>query len=453
MRFPSFVLWLTLFAITLGCSGPKKLDRPMEKYRDIVEQKRSVLSIPIELSIGGLEKTLNAQLDGVVYQDDNFKDGDNMKIKAVKREAIRLKIDSQVISYTVPVDLSIQYDAGLAILEATGEISMDFSTAFRIREDWGIETATTVEGHQWIRTPRVRMAGISIPVGFVANLVLNNSRQYIANTIDNLVKEEGGLESLVADTWSQMYEPMLVSPEYNTWLSVNPRHIGMSPIITRRDSLYMQLFIEGEPSVSVGPKPQALQAAILPPYKEEPQSFEGFVINIGANITFNEAERLAKESLVGETFDYGKRSVTVEDIGLWGQEDLVIVNTKLSGSYTGDIYLQGRPVYDLERGAIELRDLDFTLDTRNFLFKSAGWLLKGPIKNRIQDNMNFLLEANLKESKEMMTRQLNGYQLAPGVQMTGQVNELTIRDVYVLREGLRADILLTGNIRIDVKSF
>jgi len=280
----------------------------MEKYQELVEQKRSVLSIPIELSISELERTLNKQLDGVVYEDNDFKDGDKMKIRAEKKEPIRVSIDSQVISYQVPVDLKIQYDAGLTILEANGEITMDFKTAFRIRDDWGIETETAVEGHEWIRTPRVRMAGISIPVGFIANLVLNNSRQYIARSIDGMVREQGGLESLVSDTWQQLYEPMLVSPEYNTWLLVNPQRIGMSPITTIKDSLYTQLLIEGKPTLSVGPRPQALQATTLPPFKEEPQTFEGFLINIGATISYDEAERLARESLVGETFTSGKRA-------------------------------------------------------------------------------------------------------------------------------------------------
>ena len=35
--------------------------------------------------------------------------------------------------------------------------------------------------------------------------------------------------------------------------------------------------------------------------------------------------------------------------------------------------------------------------------------------------------------------------------MTGRVDELTIRDVYVLREGLSADVLLSGAIKIDAK--
>jgi len=440
-----------LLLVLMGCSGPRKLERPMEKYQELVEEKRSVLSIPIELSISELESALNQQLDGVVYEDNDFRDGDNMKITAVKNENIRIRVDSQVISYQVPVDLAIQYDAGLTILRANGEISMDFRTAFRIRPDWSIETETIVEGHRWIRKPRVSMAGVSIPVGFVANLVLNQSRNYIARSIDDMVRSQAGLESIISDTWNQMYEPVLISPEYNTWLVVNPQRIGMSPIETYQDSLYAQILMEGEPFVSVGPKPRALQALQLPPYQEEPQTFEGFLINIGAKISYDEAERIARSTLQGETFTYGKRSVTVEDIQLWGREDKVIVNTKLSGSYTGDIYLEGRPVFDLKKNAIELRDLDYTLGTKNFLFKSAGWLLKGSIKNRIQDNMNFLLDSNLQASREMMEQQLNGYVLAPGVQMQGKVDELTIRDVYVLEDGLQADVLLSGQLKIAVQ--
>lgn len=445
-------IWLGIVLLGMvGCSGPRQLERPSEKYQELVDKKRSVLSIPIELSISELEETLNQQLDGVIYEDNDFRDGDNMKIRATKNERIRIRVDSQVIAYQVPVDLKIQYNAGITVLEADGEISMDFRTAFRIRPDWAIETETAVEGHRWIRTPRVKMAGVSIPVGFVANVLLNRGRDYIARAIDDLAKDQAGLESLISDTWLQMYEPMLVSPEYNTWLLVNPRRIGMSPIGVYQDSLYAQVLIEGEPEVTVGPKPQAYQAQALPPFQEEPQTFEGFIINIGATITYEEAERLARSSVVGQTYDYGKRSVTVEDLQLWGREDKVIVNTKLSGSYEGDIYLEGRPVYDLKKNVIELRDLDFTLGTKNFLFKSAGWLLKGPIRNQVQKNMNFLLDANLRESREMLQQQLNGYVLAPGVQMQGQVDELNIRDVYVLEEGLQADVLVTGKLKIVVQ--
>ena len=108
----------------------------------------------------------------------------------------------------------------------------------------------------------------------------------------------------------------------------------------------------------------------------------------------------------GETFEQGKRSVTIEDIELFGQGEKLVVNTKLSGSYNGNIYMVGKPEYNQKKNSIDIKNLKFTLETRNFLLKSAGWLLRSTVKKKIQENMDFLLEYNMAEIEKQMQEQL-----------------------------------------------
>lgn len=421
----------------------------MEEYQEYVRDRRSVISIPIELGIKELERSLNAQLNGIIYDDQNMQD-DKMAITATKNEDIIISVDSQALKYRVPLDLIIKYDAGFTTLTGTGEIAIDLMTRFDIKANWAFETQTEILTYEWIKTPKVSMAGISIPIGFVANLILNNSRRTLAMTIDNQVANNFKLDELIASTWEQMFKPILIAPQYNTWLTVNPKDIGLSPIFMQDDSLQTNIVIEGEPTIAIGNKPGNVDPVPLPLYTKKPAFFEGFMINLGAEISYDEAERLAKDQLIGETYTYGKRSVTVEDIELFGQGDQVIVNTQLSGSYEGNIYMQGRPSYNARKNSIELKNLDFTLDTRSFLFKSAGWLLKGPIRKNVQDNMNFLLDANLNESQSMLQNQLDNFVIAPGVKMRANVNDLSIRDVLVVRDGIFADIFITGDLKVVV---
>lgn len=421
----------------------------MEEYREYIRDRRSIISIPIELGIPELEASLNRQLSGVIYDDQNLRD-DNLAITAVKNEEIKIRVDSQVIRYTVPLDLQVAYDAGFTTLRGTGEIAIEMETRFGVQSNWALVTQTNLLRHEWLRKPSISMAGINIPIGFVANLILNNGRRVISRRIDQLVAEQFKMEKLISDTWLEMYKPMLVSPEYNTWLIVNPRDIAMTPIYLQEDSLQVRILIETEPEVYIGDRPREAYPDPLPIYKESAMEFEGIMINLGAQITYEEAERLARQQIVGETYTYGRRSVTVEDIELFGKQDKVIVNTQLSGSYNGNIYMEGRPVYDVKENQIELRDLDFTLDTRSFLLRGAGWLLKGPIKKGIQGNMNFLLDYNLKESRRMIETQLNNYQIAPGIKLTSHVNDLNIREVQIIPEGLFADIFISGDMKIVV---
>lgn len=445
----SLMLFVVLSIFTASCSSTKKLARPMESYNDLVTERRSVISIPIELGIKELERSLNAQLNGVIYQDNDLR-GDNIAITATKNRDLFISVDSQAIRYRVPLDLLIKYDAGFTTLSGTGEIALDMVTRFDIKANWALETNTEILGHEWLRKPKVSMGGISIPVGFVANLVLNNGKRAISRAIDGQVANNVELDKLIANTWEQMYKPMLVAPQYNTWLVVNPKTIGLTPFYMQEDSLSTNIIIEGFPSVVIGNKPGYTDPLPLPLFTRKPNPYEGFMLNIGAEISYDEAEKLAREQIVGETYTYGRRSVTVEDIELFGQGDMVIVNTKLKGSYNGNVYMQGHPSFNRRKNSIELKDLDFTLDTRNFLFKSAGWLMKGPIKKGVQGSMNFLLDANLTYTQEMLQNQLDDYIIAPGIKLKTNVNDLGIREVLVVPNGLYADVFLAGDLKIVV---
>lgn len=449
MHRSSFLLICVLSTLALGCSGTKKLARPMESYNELVTARRSVISIPVELGIKELERSLNAKLNGVIYEDNNLRD-DNIAIRAIKNRDLLISVDSQSIRYRVPLDLLIKYDAGFTTLSGEGEIALDMVTRFDIRANWALETQTEILEYEWLRKPRLSMGSINVPIGFIANLVLNNGKNRIASIIDDQLANNIKLDELIASTWEQMYKPMLVSPQYNTWLVVNPHNIGLSSFYMEQDSLATNIIIEGYPSVIIGAKPGSVNPSPLPLFTRKPDTYEGFLLNIGAEISYDEAENIAREQIVGETYSYGRRSVTVEDIELFGQGDQVIINTKLSGSYNGNIYLQGRPTYNARQNSIELKNLEFTLDTRNFLFKSAGWLLKGPIRKGIEGNMNFLLDANLAYTQEMLQNQLDNYIIAPGVKLRTSVNGLGIRDVLVVQNGLYADVFLSGDLKIVV---
>ena len=103
----------------------------MEKYEDFIRERRSVISMPIELGVKELERSLNAQLNGQIYEDTDMK-ADNIAITAIKNEDIQISVDSQAIKYRVPLDLLVKYDAGFTVLSGTGEIAVDLITRFDI---------------------------------------------------------------------------------------------------------------------------------------------------------------------------------------------------------------------------------------------------------------------------------------------------------------------------------
>lgn len=432
-----------------GCKTTQPV-RPMEEYEERQLERVSIINIPIDIQLDELETSLNRQLSGTLYEDNNLKD-DNLRVRAVKQDQLRLGLDGEALTYRVPLDLWVQYDLGISKVEATGQITLDFKTAVELAQDWDILTKTEVTGYDWVQKPRLKLAGINLPVGLIADLVLRNSKSTIAASIDDMVKQQFDLQATVQEAWKQMFEPSLISEEYRTWLVVNPQFIGMSPLEMRNNRIRSTIYVESKPQVKIGEKPQPAFVRSLPPLIIAPVEASDFTLHLNTQISYEEAERLAKVQLVGEQFSYGKRSVTVEDLEFYGQNDQIIVNTKLSGTYNGSIYLSGKPVYNTAKNTIDIKDLEYTLDTKNKLFRSAGWLFKSAIKNKIEENFDFLLDYNLKDMQQQFQEQLQSYEVAQGITLSGDLREINIEDAFLTPEGMVVDLALGGRLNVEVK--
>jgi hypothetical protein len=225
----------------------------------------------------------------------------------------------------------------------------------------------------------------------------------------------------------------------------------MSPVSTERGRIATTIYVEGKPSVKIGERPDPKYIQPLPPLRISPVEAEDFTLHINAEISYDEAERLAKTQLVGETFSYGRRSVTIQDLEFFGKGSNIVVNTTLSGTYNGSIYLVGRPVFNPKKNTIDIEDLEYTLDTKNYLFRSAGWLMKSTIKNKIAENLNFLLDYNMKDMQAQFQEQLQEYELATGVVLNGNLEALDLRNAYLTVDGMVVDLALTGNVNVRVK--
>jgi hypothetical protein len=216
------------------------------------------------------------------------------------------------------------------------------------------------------------------------------------------------------------------------------------------DKITSTVVVQSKPRVMIGQKPEARTPADLPGFEYRGETNEDFEINIQSEITYEEAERIGKMNLVGETFSSGKRAVTIQDLNMYGKGNKLIVSTKMTGSYNGEIYMEGKPVYNPRKNTIDIEDLDFTLDTRNFLYKSASWLLKSTIKKKVQENLDFLLDANMNDLKDQMAKQLENYQITKGITLKGELDDLAIQNAFLAPEGIKVFLSISGKLNVDV---
>lgn len=288
-----------------------------------------------------------------------------------------------------------------------------WKTTYTLNADWSLNTYTEVEYHEWLTKPVLKTGLGNVGIETIANLALNRSKKTLSQTLDRTISQQFTLKPYVQEAWNALQAPVLLDEQYRMWVKTTPISIGMTPLVSDWTTIRAKIAVDCLNDVTFGEKPTFRENSNLPNLTHINDAPEEFQVRIATDVPFAEAERLAKTMMVGQVFESGNNKVTVDDIQLWGNNDRVVVNSKLSGSFNGNIYFIGKPVMNVEKNRIEVTDLDFHTDTRSFLLKSASWLFSGPIKKRMREAMTFPLDENISELKKSVQQTLNYYPISP----------------------------------------
>jgi hypothetical protein len=438
------------FPMLHACKTPVPV-RPQEYYETIsIVPEPSTINIPIRIYKSELESAINAQLGQVLYEDKNLAD-DGYMMKATKRENISIDFDNEYITYRLPIHLWIKRSLTVTNVEADGALALTFKTKYAVKPDWTFETKTELSSYRWIQEPVLRLGFANLPVTTIANMLLNKTKADIASEIDTQVKEVFSLKAEMEKAWKSLHEPFEMSEEYAAWLLLKPLSISMAPMQTKGNRVESTIVVVSQPEAILGGKPAASPVKPLPMFQYSLDTSQTFSIYLNTEVPIKEAERITKQNMIGYEYTYGNKKIKIEDIELWGQGDKLVINTKLSGSYNGNIYFTGKPVYSSEKNKIEIADMEFDFETKRALLRTASWLFKGTLEKMVQENTDFYLNYNIEDTKKMIQEQLKNYEVAPGILLDGTLDEINISHVYIQYDAIKVRIGVKGLVNLDIK--
>lgn len=428
------------------------------------EKHMSVLNVPVEMPIAELEKQINAQLKGLIYEDDSYEDegNDNLKAKVWKLSDIRVSAQDSTFLFDVPIKIWVSAGYKISPMGITMSGYKDTEFAMRIRfiskihvtPDWRVVSATQVDSYDWISEPSVKVAGFSIPIKSMVSRLLNKNFEKITRAIDEQVGKNIELKKYVQEAWDLARQPVLLSEEYDTWLVVVPTSVVMTPLVARNKLLYTTIGLKGyTQTVTSKTKPAATGSSKLPDLQIVDKVPESFRVGLISTITYQDAARLAESKLMGETFTFGgdRYAVQITGIEMYGQEDMLIIKAGLKGSINGDIYLRGIPHYDPQTRMLSLKHLDYDLDTRNVIFRTASWLLQSTFSRMIEKKMIFPVGDQIEEARKKIQHTLTHYQVTKGVELNGSLTDITPDRVYLTPRHIYAIVFATGKVNLKIE--
>jgi hypothetical protein len=448
------------FAATQGCKSPGiATQAPSENYMSVeYKPKPSSISVPVEIDVKSVETLLNKEISGLIYEDNSLENNnnDNMMLKVWKRDNFKIDMEGDQLSYRIPLKIWAKagfkfQKLGITISDYRDinlEIALKFKTKVALNKDWSIATKTTTDGYDWISQPTVNIAGYNLPITFVVDAILKANQTRISNEVDDAIKSNLDIKSLIAAPWKMIQKPFKLSDEYKMWLKITPTEVYSQPLMSKNNKIkntigfktITETFIGNEPPYKISPTPP--QLSILNKIDD------GFEINVLSDIPISEANTLARKYLLGKTFDNGNKKITINEMRLYGGDGKIIVETEVSGSLNGKLYFTGVPYYNPVDSTVRIKDFNFEMHTKNALLKSANWLMHGSFVNMIEKRMVFPLSDNIKEARKMIQTSLTNYNMGMGTTLNGKLDDLTVDGILLTRESIKASIVFKGKLTV-----
>lgn len=465
----SRVLVFSLLALLAACASKKPFlaVAPQASYTNATPRIKEVstLNIPIEISLAEVERKINESLGTVLFEDPSLDNngGDNLMLKVNKRLPIGIEPKGgNLFNIKVPVNIWAKagwkvekFGLSVAKYEDTQfDLDLNFLTRLSIDPNWKINTSTTPNGYKWVSEPKVKIGFFEIPITSIIEKIMDRELPNVVQTVDREVGKMN-LKPQVETAWKAVQEPFLMNEAYQAWLKVTPQDIMMTPLSNKGRNVRVGLGMTAVTETFMGSKPTGAVMPTVPPLKLVDKMEEKFEVGMITEISYPQLKKMAMDQTGGKTYEFnnGKYKITVLDIDVYGHGDDVVVATTMSGSLAGKVYLKGKPYYDPATTSIKIKDLDYDLDTKNKLAKTADWLAHGKFLSMMEPYFSISVASQLEEGKKMIQENLAGNKFNKNINLNGKLNELTPGAMFVTPNGIQAVITAKGKLDVMVAGF
>lgn len=458
-------LWIVGWLFQACASGNQPSTNPKapkESYKYTDKQVKSerylsTINVPFEITMAEVERQLNANLQGLIYEDNSYDDNnqDNFMCKVTKLRNITATAQDNAFLFTVPLKIWVSVKFGLLGVYQTKEtefaINLKLTTKFSIDPTWQAHTETAMAGYDWISKPVVKLGPVQLPVTSIINNVLNSKKEVVEKGIDEAVQKNIEIKKYVLQAWNTTLQPVELSSKYRAWLKVTPVEIQMTPLQTANNRIKASIGIQAYTETVFGDRPESRQVSDIPNLKLVPTVSDDCQLGVMSEISHTEAAQLLSDTLIGQKFSFNNNKYTVEvtSIDLYGTENQVVIKAGLKGSINGNIYFKGLPVYDVKTKAVYLENFDYDLESRSLLIKTANWLLQGTFAKRMKEALTIPIGSQIDEMRNALQVNLNKNQVAKGVLLNGKIETFTPDKVYLTPKSIIAVVMAKG--RVDLK--
>ena len=420
----------------------------------------SFINLPVSIKLKDIENQTNILLNGLIYEDKKIED-DNIEIKVWKQAPITITNDhgkeGEKIKTVLPLKIWVKYRIGTKTMgvdlyktqefNLNGVITLLSSVSLN---NWRLSSKTTLKSLDWVESPTMTVFGKNMPVTYLINPAVSIFKSQIEKSIDTAIEDSMDFKPNVMDAISKICTPMELSEAYKTWLRIVPVEVYSTNAKLKNDSFLLNMGMKCNMETLIGKKPESKFESNKIVLKAVDKIPEQISANIAAVSTYQEASRLMAVNFAGQEFGSGNKKVKVQNVAIWHKNGKMVIALDLLGSVNGTIYLNGIPQYNDTSKEIYFDKLDYVLDTKSRLMRTANWMAQGIILKKMEESCRYSIKPNLDEAKQNMLVYLKNYSPMPGVFVNGKMEDIQFQKIELTNQAIIAFIKINGTINVSI---
>jgi hypothetical protein len=254
------------------------------------------------------------------------------------------------------------------------------------------------------------------------------------------------LKSILADVWKELQQPIAL--DTYGFMYLFPKSMAFSEPRFSKDKVSIDLNLGVAPIVSTN-KQEVKETSL--PKLEEYKKKKGFDLSIDIKASYDSLSSILNKQMKGKVLDLKGKKIIVTQLGIDGtQDNKMLFKMSFEGSKKGTLYLTGIPQIDTVKQVLYMDQLDFDLETKSVLLKSAKWLFSDRILSEIKKNAVFEMTPMLEDSRKMISEQLST-NLNEDISMKGIIDVVKIKTVYLSERSIVVRTQLSGDLKLKMK--
>lgn len=461
--FRSQLFFIALFFLFISCNTTQKIaslkPEPDDASPLVYENSISYINMPIQIKLKDVENKINSSLTGLIYEDSNIED-DDVEVKIWKQAPIQLVNIEGKIKTLLPLKALVKYRIGTNTLGLALYTTKEFQFNGTINllsevnlSNWKLSTKTEFRSLDWNESPSITVLGKAVPITYLINPALHYFKSKMEKSIDDAIEKSMDFKPNVLDALEKICTPFQMNENFESWLRVVPVELYTTDAKLQKETIAFEMGIKCTMETLVGQKPMSQfnrNKIILKPVSKMPEHVSA---NIVAVSTYADASKIMTKNFAGQEFGSGNKKMKVQNVVLWHKNGKMIIALEVLGSINGTIYLSGFPQYNDATKEIYFDQLDYVIDTKSKLIKTANWLAQGYVLRKIQESCRYSIVPNVEEGKASMQKYLKNYSPMPGVFVNGSLKDIQFQKIQLTNKAIIAFVKVNGDVSITVDGF